>query len=111
MLNRTLALALGAGLVVLGSFGVAAKNLPPLKSVSVDLPDNDQGFPAGPGSDVADNNCRGCHSIEMVMFQPALSHAGWEAEVNKMRNVYKAPIDPKDIGPIVDYLTHIKGAP
>jgi hypothetical protein len=35
--------------------------------------------------------------------------AGWEAEVNKMRNVYKTPVAAEDIAAIVDYLTQIKG--
>jgi hypothetical protein len=38
-----------------------------------------------------------------------LSQAAWQAEVAKMRNVYKAPVDEKDVGPIVDYLTAVKG--
>jgi len=29
--------------------------------------------------------------------------------VAKMRNVYKAPVDPKDVPAIVDYLVTIKG--
>jgi len=109
MVRTTLPLILAAA-VALVAFSGEAKNLPPLKSLSVKLPDNSANFPAGPGSDVADNNCRSCHSIEMVLYQPDMSHAAWEAEVNKMRNVYKAPVDPKDVGPIVDYLTQLKGA-
>lgn len=87
-----------------------AKNLQPIKSVRVKLPDNEVKFPSGPGSEIADNNCRRCHTTEMVLFQPAMTRAAWEAEVNKMRSVYKAPIDPKDVAAIVDYLTSIKGA-
>lgn len=101
-----LAVIAGAWLIALPG---DAKNFQPFKSVKVKLPDNQAKFPAGAGSEVADRNCRECHTTEMVLFQPAMTHAGWEAEVNKMRNVYKAPIDPKDIGAIVDYLTRIKG--
>jgi hypothetical protein len=39
-----------------------------------------------------------------------MSKTQWEAEVNKMRAAYKAPIDPKDVGPIADYLVSIRGA-
>ena len=46
----------------------------------------------------------------MILNQPALPRAAWEAEVQKMRNAYKAPIDPKSIPKIVDYLTAIKGS-
>ena len=109
MRKRMLGLALlaGCGLVSLPG---DAKDLPPLKSVRVKLPDNQVKFPSGAGSEVADKNCRSCHTTEMVLFQPAMTHAGWEAEVNKMRNVYKALVDPKDVGAIADYLTSIKGA-
>jgi hypothetical protein len=31
-----------------------------------------------------------------------------EAEVNKMRNVYKAPVGPGDVAAITDYLVRIK---
>ena len=104
------------GLALIAGFGLVAppgdaKDLPPLKSVRVKLPDNEVKFPAGPGSEIADKNCRECHTTEMVLFQPAMTRAAWEAEVNKMRNVYKAPLDPKDVGAIVDYLTKLKGAP
>jgi cytochrome c5 len=109
MHRKALPLVLAAGLVLV-AFAGEAKDLPPLKSISVKFPDNVQNFPPGPGSDVADNNCRSCHSTEMVLYQPDMTHAGWEAEVNKMRNVYKAPVDPKDVGPITDYLTQLKGA-
>jgi hypothetical protein len=45
----------------------------------------------------------------MVLNQPA-SKAQWQAEVEKMRQAYKAPVDPKDVDAIVDYLVSIRGA-
>jgi hypothetical protein len=78
-----------------------------LKSVNVDLPVGDRMF-EGPGSDVANNNCLACHSAGMVLFQPALSQAQWDAEVEKMRTAYKAPIDPKDVDTITAYLVSIR---
>jgi len=81
-----------------------------LKSVTVELPAGDRMFPTGPGSDVANDNCLACHSAGMVLNQPALPKTAWEAEVNKMRDAYKAPIDPKDVDAIVNYLMSIKGA-
>lgn len=80
-----------------------------LKSVKLDLPDSDKMFPAGPGSDAINNNCLACHSVGMVLNQPALSKQAWAAEVNKMINNYKAPIAPEDVGAIVEYLTALKG--
>ena len=75
-----------------------------LKSVNVDLPFGERMFPDAPGSDVVNNNCLACHSAGMVLTQPALSKEQWHAEVEKMRTAYKAPIDPKDVNAIVDYL-------
>jgi hypothetical protein len=81
-----------------------------LKNVKIDLPDSDEMFPAGTGSDQINNNCLACHSADMVLNQPAMSKQAWAAEVNKMINNYKAPIAPGDVGAIVDYLTALKGA-
>ena len=79
-----------------------------LKSVSVDLPPGDDMFPNGPGVDAINNNCIACHSAEMVLNQPALPMSEWHAEVDKMRTAYKAPIDPKDVDAILDYLVSVK---
>jgi len=89
----------------------AAQSAPKLslKSVTVDLPTGDRMFPSGSGSDVADNNCLACHSAGMVLNQPALSKAQWQAVVKKMITAYKAPVDAKDVGPLVDYFASIRG--
>ena len=80
------------------------------KTVAVNLPRGDRMFPSGAGSDVANNNCLACHSAAMVLNQPALSKAQWQAVVKKMITAYKAPVDAKDVGPLVDYLASIRGA-
>jgi hypothetical protein len=80
------------------------------KSVDIDLPFGDAAFPPGPGADTVTGNCLGCHSAEMILYQPPLSRATWQAEVNKMRTAYAAPIDGGDVKQIVDYLARIKGA-
>ncbi len=81
-----------------------------LTSLSIDLPDSGREFPPGPGMEVAQANCAACHSVGMVMNQPALSRATWEAEVHKMIAVYKAPVTDDDAKTIVAYLDKIKGA-
>ncbi len=88
----------------------AARQQIVLKSQRITLPTTGKMFPAGPNVDTVNGNCLACHSIDMVFNQPNMTKAGWEAEVNKMRHVYKAPIDQKDVGPIVEYLTAVKGA-
>ena len=111
-LNKLAAAALVLGVAcaaALAPLPASAKGPMALKSVNVTLPAGDRDLPAGPGVDVARNNCMSCHSVGMIMTQPTMPKAGWEVEVNKMRNVYKAPVDPKDVPTIVDYLTAIKG--
>jgi hypothetical protein len=67
-------------------------------------------FPSGASADAVNNNCLACHSADMVLNQPALPKVTWEAEVRKMINVYRAPIDDADVPAIVDYLARTKGA-
>ncbi len=80
----------------------------PLKSTTVDLPAGDSQFP-GPGAEAINGNCLACHSADMVLNQPAFPRATWDAEVHKMISTYKAPVDAKDVGAIVDYLVRTKG--
>jgi mono/diheme cytochrome c family protein len=80
-----------------------------LKSVNVTLPDSDRDLPDGPGLAAVQGNCISCHSPGMILTQPAMAKAAWEAEVAKMRNVYKAPVSEKDVPDIVSYLTAVKG--
>jgi mono/diheme cytochrome c family protein len=98
---------LSAGLLV--STPATTQQLPTIKSTSVDLPSGDSMFP-GAKADAVNNNCLACHSADMVLNQPALPKAIWEAEVHKMINVYKAPVDDADVPAIVDYLASTKGA-
>jgi hypothetical protein len=80
-----------------------------LQSVNVTLPTGDRMFPGGAAADAINNNCVSCHSAGMVLNQPSLSRADWQGEVNKMRNVYKAPVADDDAAAIVDYLAKTKG--
>jgi hypothetical protein len=80
-----------------------------LKSLNVEMPTNDDIFPDRPGAETLDRNCLSCHSVEMVMNQPALPKAVWESEIDKMRTVYNAKIDSEDVDTIVAYLTGING--
>ncbi|MGB6536175.1 MAG: cytochrome c [Xanthobacteraceae bacterium] len=86
-----------------------AKDLSALRSVDVTLPDSTRALPPGPGQATAQNNCLACHSAGMIMTQPRMPKAAWAAEVTKMRNVYKAPVDEKDVPAIVEYLAAVKG--
>ncbi len=79
-----------------------------LRSVSIHLPRTDSTFPGGAAADAINNDCLICHSAGMVLDQASLSRAAWQEEVDKMRNVYKAPMAPEDVPAIVDYLANLK---
>ena len=78
------------------------------ESVKVDLPTGDRQFPDGPGSEAVSAYCLACHSAGMVLTQPALSREAWEAEVAKMRTMYKAPIPDDQVEAIVSYLAGLR---
>jgi mono/diheme cytochrome c family protein len=101
-------LVLVSGAVSAIAAAQAAKALT-LKSVSVTLPDSDRDLPDGPGLAAVQGNCISCHTPGMILTQPTMPKAFWEAEVAKMRNVYKAPISDKDVPGIVGYLAAVKG--
>ncbi len=73
-------------------------------SLTYELPDETAQLRAGPGADTA-IVCLACHSADYISTQPSnRGKAFWEAEVQKMIKVYKAPIDPADAPAIADYL-------
>jgi hypothetical protein len=94
--------------VLLSPFAAWAGSPITLKVATIDLPDPAEQF-AGPGSDAMNANCLACHSSDMVLNQPNLSRASWEAEVNKMIRIFKAPVATEDVATIVDYLAATKG--
>ena len=58
----------------------------------------------GPGKDKV-GQCLACHSLDYIpMNSRFLDKSGWTAEVNKMINVYKAPIAKEDVEAIAGYL-------
>ena len=98
------------GLIIVAALmavGAQAQDKLVLKSVNVDLPFGDRMFQDAPGSDLVNGNCLACHSADMVLNQPAMSKAQWRSEVEKMRTAYRAPIDPKDVDTMVDYLVRL----
>ncbi len=71
---------------------------------SVTLPQDVATFPVRAGSDAMTANCAACHSPSMILLQPALTTDQWKGEIKKMREVYKAPIDPAAEPAILAYL-------
>ena len=59
-----------------------------------------------PGRAVVENLCSGCHSLDYLRINaPFMNRMGWTAEVNKMIQAFGAPIETKDAGTIIDYLS------
>src|SRR5260370_18316188 len=92
MLRQALPVALIA-VGVLAPFDAHADDKLVLKSVTIDLPEGDLMLPAGPGSDVANNNCLACHSSDMVLNQPAMSTAQWRSKADKILMAFNTPLD------------------
>jgi cytochrome c5 len=108
MLNRLLPIILTISIVAAPTVAVHAQDTLVPKSVSVDLPTSDRMYPDGPGSDATNAYCLVCHSAGMALTQPQMNQAAWEAEVNKMRNAYKAPIPEEQVQAIVSYLVGLQ---
>ena len=63
----------------------------------------------GPGKDKA-MQCIACHSLDYIqMNSPFLNKAGWTASINKMINVFGAPIPKEDVEIIAAYLVQNYG--
>lgn len=71
---------------------------------SITLPDDEVAFPVRAGSDAMIRNCAACHSPSMVLNQPKLKPDQWTIIIKKMKDVYKAPINPADEPAIQSYL-------
>ncbi len=68
------------------------------------LPDETAQLKPGPGVETA-VVCQACHSADYISTQPpGEGKAFWQAEVQKMIKVYKAPIAESDAAIIVNYL-------
>ncbi|MGA7782808.1 MAG: cytochrome c [Paraburkholderia sp.] len=79
------------------------------RTVSVIFPDSEHVFPPGAGAEIANSQCMICHSAGMVTRQPPLRFGEWKAEINKMRNVYGAPMPEEQVEELARYLAAIKG--
>lgn len=71
---------------------------------SITLPDDDVAFPVRAGSDAMIRNCSACHSPSMVLNQPKLKPDQWAGIIKKMKETYKAPVNPADEPAIQSYL-------
>mgnify|MGYP002777524787 CR=1 FL=1 len=75
---------------------------------AITLPDDPLDLPPGPGMQAVVENCTACHSPSTMLQQPQISRAKWESTIDKMVEVYKAPVDPQAIPAIIDYLVAVQ---
>jgi hypothetical protein len=88
---------LGAVLLIASASALAQENKVVLKDA--------------PGRDKA-QQCIACHSLDYIpMNSRFLDKAGWTASVNKMINVFGAPIAKDDVDAIAGYLAANYGKP
>lgn len=115
--NRLMHTAVAAGLVLGSALAPAAlakgkhKAAQPMagETVRIELPAGGDVLPDRRHAEAVDRNCLSCHSTETILNQPALSRDVWKAEIDKMRTVFGAQIDPEADDDILAYLTTING--
>ncbi|GLV23333.1 sulfite:cytochrome C oxidoreductase subunit B [Sphingobium sp. TomMM35A] len=75
------------------------------------LPSDDvPGTLAGARGEVIVNNCMGCHSLDYITSQPrGKGPQFWRDAVNKMINVYGAPVDPAEVDALTAALQQSHG--
>ena len=93
-----------AAALLLGACSQQEAPAPQPSTVAIELPAD----PPAP-DDPRLAKCIACHSAEMLRTQPKLSPAQWQATVAKMRDAYKAPVDPAEDAGIVAALVALQG--
>ena len=64
------------------------------------------------GRAVTENICSGCHSLDYIRINaPFMNRQTWTASVNKMVQMFGAPIAANDAATIIDYLSTNYGPP
>lgn len=92
------------------ALGIGGRTLAAPKTIT--LPPDGAALKASPlpGYAKAQTNCVVCHSAEYMLYQPPTApRAYWEAMVQRMKVVFKAPLDDADMPAIVDYLVKTYG--
>lgn len=76
---------------------------------TIDLPQLPIDLPEGPGKSAVVGSCVICHSPKYITMQPRFPRKTWEAEVDKMRKTFGAPVPEAAVPEIVNYLVGIRG--
>ncbi len=72
---------------------------------TITLPNISVELKAGAGRDKVATFCNICHSTDYIVMQPRFSGKKWSAIVQKMINVFGAPVNEADAAVIRQYLT------
>jgi sulfite dehydrogenase (cytochrome) subunit B len=94
--------------IVLAALGIIVATAGPARAadvVSITLPAETATLGSGAGADVAQTQCKMCHSLDYITTQPRGGAAQWEGVVTKMIKVFGAPISADDARIIAQYLT------
>jgi hypothetical protein len=67
-------------------------------------------LPDLPGRDKVVGTCAPCHSPRYLLEQPRFPQRTWQAEIDKMRTAYGAPVAEGDVPVILEYLVAIRGS-
>jgi sulfite dehydrogenase len=63
-----------------------------------------------PGYELTLQKCSACHSAHYAEYQPPNTGVGyWNAQVLRMKNIFKAPVADEEVPVIVDYLNKTYG--
>jgi hypothetical protein len=81
----------------------------PFSKEAWSLPVGEPTLPADEEAMPLRKHCLLCHSPDYITTQPRLSRKAWEANVEKMRAKYGAPIPTNAVPGIVDYLVKNHG--
>ena len=89
-----------------GSFALLSAGAITAAGLTIQLPPETADFTPGPGVQLAEQNCKTCHSADYIKTQPSgKPFTFWKVEVEKMKKLYGANIADADIEPIAKYLT------
>jgi mono/diheme cytochrome c family protein len=101
----------GVGRLVLLALAACSKPEPAAGSPvhTLRLPEEQVTMPEAPGRAQFQSACITCHTPRYVLDQPMLPRKTWQAEVDKMRSAYAAPMADADVPAIVDYLVAVRG--
>lgn len=98
-----------ASLVVLAACSTSSAGPDPSVH-TLRLPEENVAMPAGPGRETLLTACVVCHTPRYVLDQPPLPRKTWQAEIDKMRSTYGAPVSDADAPAILEYLVAVRGS-